>query len=266
MLAKQSWRLLINANPLVSEIMKARYYPKTDFLDAQMGHNPSYMWRSLMAAMEVLKAGARRKIGDGLSTKVWNVPWLPSSENGFMTTDMPHQMSQVLVNGFMCNEGKRWDLEVLNDVCNSRDMDLIKRIPIPLVDMQDSRYWYFEDSGHFTVKSCYRWIQGEMDDTNQKFWKILWSLKLPCKVTNFLWRVNKGVLPTLYALAGKVVIVNDRCPWCHNALETDVHVLFTCEFAKTVWYTAGLSQVFQSVQYSTAASVFQTVFQICNRE
>ncbi|XP_074342400.1 putative mitochondrial protein AtMg00310 [Apium graveolens] len=167
MLAKQSWRLLTNANPLVSEIMKEKYYPKTDFLDARMGNNSSYMWRSLMAVMKVLKAGARRKIGNGLSTKVWNIPCLPSSENGFMTTDMRHQMSQVLVNGIMCNEGKRWDLEILNDVCNNRDMDLIKRIPILLVDMQDSWYWYFEDSGNFTVKSCYRWIQVEMDDTNQ---------------------------------------------------------------------------------------------------
>lgn len=37
MLAKQSWRLLTRANPLVSEVMKARYYPQTELIDAGLG-------------------------------------------------------------------------------------------------------------------------------------------------------------------------------------------------------------------------------------
>lgn len=47
--------------------MKEKYYPNTSFLDAQLGNNPSYVWRSLMAAMEVVKDGARRQIGNGTS-------------------------------------------------------------------------------------------------------------------------------------------------------------------------------------------------------
>lgn len=43
MLAKQGWRLLNNENQLVTSIMKARYFPKTDFLNASVGANPSYM-------------------------------------------------------------------------------------------------------------------------------------------------------------------------------------------------------------------------------
>ncbi|XP_074352000.1 putative mitochondrial protein AtMg00310 [Apium graveolens] len=39
-----------------------------------VGKNLSYIWRSLMEAMDVVKAGARRKIGDGCETRVWNVP------------------------------------------------------------------------------------------------------------------------------------------------------------------------------------------------
>lgn len=43
MLAKQVWRLMDNANPLVTELMKARYYNNSEFLDAQMGDNPSFI-------------------------------------------------------------------------------------------------------------------------------------------------------------------------------------------------------------------------------
>lgn len=70
MLAKQWWRLLQESNVYVSKIIKAKYYPDASFLDAKVGRNPSYVWRSLMAAMGVINAGARRQIGNGVDTTV----------------------------------------------------------------------------------------------------------------------------------------------------------------------------------------------------
>lgn len=37
MLAKQAWRYITNVNPLVTAIMKAKYYAHTDFLNAEVG-------------------------------------------------------------------------------------------------------------------------------------------------------------------------------------------------------------------------------------
>lgn len=37
MFVKQGWRLLNNVNPLVTILMKARYYPNSDFLDESIG-------------------------------------------------------------------------------------------------------------------------------------------------------------------------------------------------------------------------------------
>lgn len=54
MLAKQGWRLLNNDNPLVTSLVKARYYPNSDFLNAKLGFNPSYIWRSIIAAQEAV--------------------------------------------------------------------------------------------------------------------------------------------------------------------------------------------------------------------
>lgn len=67
MLAKQGWRILNDCNPLVSTIMKAKYFPHTDFLNAQVGSNASFVWRSIMSAQNAIKRGSRRKIGDGMS-------------------------------------------------------------------------------------------------------------------------------------------------------------------------------------------------------
>lgn len=54
MLAKQGYRLLNNLNPLVKSIMKAKY-SHTDFLNAKLGENPSYMWSSIHEYQGVVK-------------------------------------------------------------------------------------------------------------------------------------------------------------------------------------------------------------------
>lgn len=88
LLAKQGWRLLNNSNPLVTSCWKARYFPTGDFLSAKLGANPSYMWRSILAAQEAVKKGCKRRIGEGKQTEIWKVPWLPCKENGYMSTEI----------------------------------------------------------------------------------------------------------------------------------------------------------------------------------
>lgn len=88
MLTKQAWRLINNINPLVTQFMRACYFPNTDFLNATSGSNPSYVWRSILESQDFIRQGCRRIIGDGKSTKIWQVPWLPCTVNGLLTTDM----------------------------------------------------------------------------------------------------------------------------------------------------------------------------------
>lgn len=121
MLAKQGWRLLNNNNPLVTSCMKAKDFPKGDFLSAKLGANPSYMWRSILASQDIVRKGCRRKIGDGKRKDIWKIPWLPSAENGFMTTIMPGELEGSMVSGLIEIGQKQWDEEVLLDVCNERD-------------------------------------------------------------------------------------------------------------------------------------------------
>ncbi|XP_074362367.1 putative mitochondrial protein AtMg00310 [Apium graveolens] len=61
-----AWRLVNNLDSLVMELMKARYYAHTDLLNADIGTNPSYMWRSIFAAQQVIRQGCRRKIENGV--------------------------------------------------------------------------------------------------------------------------------------------------------------------------------------------------------
>ncbi|EEF37986.1 hypothetical protein RCOM_0703970 [Ricinus communis] len=59
MLGKQGWKLITNPNALVSQILKARYFPRWEFLTSQLGFNPSYTWRSIQSSRSLLEKSYR---------------------------------------------------------------------------------------------------------------------------------------------------------------------------------------------------------------
>ncbi|XP_024044748.1 uncharacterized protein LOC112100221 [Citrus clementina] len=65
MLGKQCWKLMTNPQSLVARILKAKYYPRSVFIEASVGFNPSYTWRSIMATQHVVVQGSRLRIGSG---------------------------------------------------------------------------------------------------------------------------------------------------------------------------------------------------------
>lgn len=64
LLAKNGCRFLTSPEYLVSRIFQANYFLGKNFLEAQLGHNPSYVWRSIHAAKHLLKLGARWLVGN----------------------------------------------------------------------------------------------------------------------------------------------------------------------------------------------------------
>lgn len=169
MLAKQGWRLLNNENPLVTNILKTRYFPNIDFLNAKLGDNPSYMWRSILEAQDVVKQGCRRNIGTGMETFIWKVPWLPNRVNGYITSEMPSELEDATVMSLMVTNERKWDEEILTDLFNDRDVQFIKNIPLSDIDRRDSWMWFFDGKGEFSVKSCYRKLVGEYSTPDAGF-------------------------------------------------------------------------------------------------
>ena len=76
MLAKQAWRLVHRQNSLFFRVYKTRYFPEISFLEAKLGSNPSYVWRSLLQARDVLLEGSTWKVGSGSSVDIATHKWL----------------------------------------------------------------------------------------------------------------------------------------------------------------------------------------------
>ncbi|GAA0143828.1 hypothetical protein LIER_04421 [Lithospermum erythrorhizon] len=62
---------------LLFKVLKGRYFKRTFFLNAKIGSNPSFGWRSLLEGCKVLTRGVRWRVGDGNSIDVWKDPWVP---------------------------------------------------------------------------------------------------------------------------------------------------------------------------------------------
>ena len=77
LLAKQAWRLIDNPDSLCATILRAKYYPNGDLLNATLKKKASYTWQSIMGGVETLQLGYIWRIGNGHKVKIWYDAWLP---------------------------------------------------------------------------------------------------------------------------------------------------------------------------------------------
>lgn len=77
LICKQGWRIIKQPSLLMSTILKAKYFPSTEFTNAREGSNPSYIWRNLMQARPLLLSGLRWRIGNGESVTAATGAWIP---------------------------------------------------------------------------------------------------------------------------------------------------------------------------------------------
>jgi hypothetical protein len=77
MLSRQAWRLVTSPDTLYAQVLKARYFPRSDILHCISRTGISYTWRSILRGAELLKDGLIWRIGNGENVKIWKDPWLP---------------------------------------------------------------------------------------------------------------------------------------------------------------------------------------------
>ena len=126
LLAKQGWRLLFNPSSLVARLYKARYFPTSSVLNANLKANPSLIWRSILTTQDIIRRGAIWRIGRGDHVQIWKDPWLPDMTNPWVTTPPAEGLEEALVASLKSEDGTKWDEDILSNLFNTRDLNLIK--------------------------------------------------------------------------------------------------------------------------------------------
>ncbi|XP_074323286.1 uncharacterized protein LOC141660221 [Apium graveolens] len=130
-------------------------------LEASLGNNPSFIWRSIMEAKKVVAEGVRWRVGSGSEINIIGQTWLLDEKNPYITSNSPTVLDNK-ASSLMFMDGRSWDEEILNDLFNARDQCCIRNIPIAESNEADSLYWYKEllDIIQFAVhKDCCRTIK-----------------------------------------------------------------------------------------------------------
>uniref|UniRef100_A0A803PM68 RNase H type-1 domain-containing protein n=1 Tax=Cannabis sativa TaxID=3483 RepID=A0A803PM68_CANSA len=245
LLAKQIWRCIRYPNSLCSKVLKASYFPNVGVLEAKSGNHASFVWRSLVWGKKIIQKGYRWRIGNGNSVRVLEDPWLPRPVT-FKVYDKPSLPEGMYVVDLMKGNGE-WDEEFIRAFFNPTDAELILGMPTSEWEIEDKILWHYSKNGEYSVRSGYRMaaalqvhdIQSNTEAT-ERWWRLLWKLKIPPKVKHFVWKMAHSWLPTNSALAYRKVQVEPYCTRCSSgAYENVFHALWGCRVNCEVWKLTG---------------------------
>ena len=100
----------------------------------------------------------------------------------------------------------------------------------------------------YTSKSGYRFLKQEANidhldthhEAEQTLWRSIWSLQVPNKVKNLLWRATRESLPTKQNLQRRTITDCSLCDRCKLEPETTLHATWSCRQLEVVWEDASV--------------------------
>jgi hypothetical protein len=208
---------------LVAQVFRAKYFPRKDFLESNIGWRPSFTWRSIWNSKALIQKGLLWQVGTGEHIRIWQDNWIPSNSNTGIYSNF---------NGLSANATVD---EVVAQICS---------IAISPRSQSDRMRWSGTKNGEFSVSSAYYLaVEGRSRDsdscsnpvTTNPFWKHLWTLSVPRAVQMFLWRGCNNILPTKEKLYHRKVVFEPFCLQCGAEVESSGHFLWHCPMATAVW-------------------------------
>ncbi|KAM0980895.1 hypothetical protein ACFX13_014376 [Malus domestica] len=104
----------------------ARYFPNTEFLNALINANGSYVWRSIANARQVIVKGHRWQVGDGENINIWHDNWLPRDSYFKVLSHLPVNWdNEATVDKLIVSHSWQWNVKLLQKEIVSADRDSV---------------------------------------------------------------------------------------------------------------------------------------------
>ena len=224
MLAKQIWRLQTDRNSLLFKVFSTKYFPTGSVLEAK-SKKGSYAWQSILKARHVIEKGMLWRVGDGSQIRVFEDSWIP----GYLPTKaVPCTLEckdDSMVSSLINQTTMEWNGQLIDQKISPYLAQRIKAIPLCRMPQEDCTVWPRNRDGNYSVKIGYQ-LLGELEnrevasgsntDDSRKFWKWMWSLKIPNKIKHFGWRACTESLPTMANLHRQKVLQSSLCSNCNG--------------------------------------------------
>jgi hypothetical protein len=182
---------------MVAQILRAKYYPHSSFLEAQLGSKPSFVWRSLFNSRDLLLKGLIWRVGNGQSIRIWEDKWLPTPTTFAVQSSPQILPANAKVADLIDSDLKDWNVGLIKAVFVEEEAKVIINIPLSPCLPNDRLIWMGTKHGGFTVRSAYH-LGKELQEREEgqcskvekgeEFWKAIWALEVPNMVKLFTWR------------------------------------------------------------------------------
>lgn len=110
----------------------------------------SYLWRSLLAARELVQHGMALIIGDEKRARIGEDRWIDTENTHKITSVLPHELHSKSVCCLMYEASRRLNREQVESILNTHDAQQILALPLSYKNPKDRRVWRFTS----TVLHC----------------------------------------------------------------------------------------------------------------
>ena len=141
---------------LVYKVLKAKYFSRSDFINASIGHSPSYTWRSIMVAQNLVNEGTRWRIGNGTNVRVWMDKWLPMPSTYKVTFPRLFMHEDTRVQKLIDTSKVSWNKSIVDALFLPHEAEVIKGIPVSSRLPEGKLIWTKTQNGIFSVRSAYK--------------------------------------------------------------------------------------------------------------
>lgn len=236
---------------LVGRVLKGIYFKHGSILEAGLGCNPSYIWRSLIWSKKILVSGLARRVGDGRSIKFFEENWVPSMQSKVGHPLIPWNRWKTLSE--LIKDGA-WDEDLICANFNPYVAGEILRTPL-IIATQDSYVRKYDSKGRYSVKDGCRLQCGLLSTAehqskhpNENWWSFLWRVSIPPKVRLFWWSISHDCIAANQNLARHHVPVSEACVLCNFPFDSTGHSLFFGSYIKHLWKNSKFSFLLRDVR------------------
>ncbi|PNX85341.1 hypothetical protein L195_g041409, partial [Trifolium pratense] len=182
LLGKHCWRLVTGEWSLLEKIFRSRYYPNGNFRTAKKGYQPSYAWRSILSALDLVDKGGLWKIGNGRKVRIWKESWMPDLKIIEFKGDNCPLSEDARVAELIDVDTKQWKRGLIFSCFDRHVAKQIINIPLSFRLSHDLLIWNWEKDGDYSVRSAYhllcdekaRFQPGPSCPQRRKLWKEIW--------------------------------------------------------------------------------------------
>lgn len=167
MLGKQGWRLITRPDSLCARTLKGKYFHEGSLWTAKKKRGSSHTWQAILKGREVLRAGLIRRIGNGISTSIWDDKWIPEAP-GFRPIYRKPEAKAENVCDLISSDSVTWNSQALQDNLLPMDEKAVRKIPLGKLQ-EDLWAWSAEKHGWVLCHTLW-----DVDSLDGKKYKKPW--------------------------------------------------------------------------------------------